>query len=62
MVAQIYNPQTWEVKAGRLGIQGQPQLHGDFEDSLGFFFFFKEHLQLIEEKRGKEREGEGGQH
>lgn len=55
VVAQIYNPQTWEVKAGRLGIQGQPQLHGDFEASLGFFFFFKEHLQLIRRKKGGRR-------
>lgn len=62
VVTQIYNPQTWEVKAGRLGIQGQPQLHGDFEASLGFFFL-KEHLQLIRRKKGeKEWEEEGGQH
>lgn len=51
-VTQIYNPQTWEVKAGRLGIQGQPQLPGDFEASLNFFLK-KGHLQFIRRKRGR---------
>lgn len=62
MVTQIYNPQTWEVKAGRLGIQGQPQLPEDFEASLGFCFKGTLATHKKKKKGEKEWEEEGGQH
>lgn len=35
-VAFICNPTTSEVEAEKLGVQGQPQLHSTFDDSLGY--------------------------
>lgn len=31
MVAHSCNPSTWETEAGEPGVEGQPQLHRDFE-------------------------------
>jgi hypothetical protein len=35
MVVHNYNPSTWEVEAGRSGVQGQSQLCTEYEASLG---------------------------
>lgn len=34
IVAQVCNPSTWEVEAGRSGVQGYLQLHREFKASL----------------------------
>lgn len=31
-----HKPSTLELDAGRLGVLGQPQLHSEFEESLGY--------------------------
>jgi hypothetical protein len=36
MEAHDYNPCTRESEAGGLGFQGQPGLHSEFLDSLGY--------------------------
>lgn len=42
----IYNPNTWETKAGKLGAQGQPQLHRMFEASKGYVKLNKQKVNL----------------
>lgn len=32
----FYNPSSWEVEAGGVGIQGHPGLYIEFETSLGY--------------------------
>lgn len=36
MMAQVCNPSAWELKAGELGVQGQPLLQSGFEASLDY--------------------------
>jgi hypothetical protein len=33
VVAHAFNPNTWEAEAGRSGVQGQPGLQSEFQDS-----------------------------
>lgn len=35
MLMRAYYPSTQEMEAGRLGVQDPPQLHSEFEASLG---------------------------
>lgn len=35
MLTCAYDPSTQEMKAGRLGVRDPPQLHSEFEASLG---------------------------
>jgi hypothetical protein len=34
VVAHAFNPSTWEAEAG--GVQGQPGLQSEFQDSQGY--------------------------
>lgn len=42
----IYNPNTWETEAGKLGVQGEPQLHRMFEASKGYMKLNKQKVNL----------------
>lgn len=42
----IYNPNTWETEAGKLAVQGQPQLHRMFEASKGYMKLNKQKVNL----------------
>lgn len=40
MVVNTCNPNTWEVKAKELQqVQGQPELHGEFQESLKYLLY-----------------------
>ena len=36
MVASVYDPSTWDLETGRSEAQGNPQLRGEFQASLGY--------------------------
>lgn len=35
-MTHTYNPSTWEVKSGKSGVQGHPQVHNEFKASLSY--------------------------
>jgi hypothetical protein len=36
MVAQVCNPRNWEAEAGGSQVQGQPELHSEFQAKLDY--------------------------
>lgn len=42
----IQNANTWETEAGKLGVQGQPQLHRMFEANKGYMKLNKQKVNL----------------
>jgi hypothetical protein len=48
MVVAACNPGTWEVKAGRSGVQSPPQPHGKLEAILSFKRPQRERRQMID--------------
>jgi hypothetical protein len=40
VMVQVYNPRTWEMKAGGSGVQDQPRLSSKFKASLGYMKLF----------------------
>jgi hypothetical protein len=58
VVAQTFNPSTWEAEAVRsLWVQGQPGLQSEFQDSQGYTV--KPYLEKpkVEEKKKKKKKG-----
>lgn len=56
-----WNPSTWQVVAGTSGVQGQPQLHTEYEASLGYetmtLFDTMRPLFKNKSKRNKKKQG-----
>lgn len=58
VVAPTYNPNTWEIEAGRSSVQGQPPLHSEFKSSLGHVRPCLKNQLTKERKKEKVREKE----
>ena len=51
LMVPAWNPSTWEDEAGGLWVQGQPELHGEFQSSLSNIvrLCLKQHRKPAEE-------------
>lgn len=61
MVAHVYTPITWEVKAGRWETQGHPQLHSKFwiRQAMLYKTFYKSTEEEVKDEQ--KEEGEEGE-
>lgn len=57
VVAQVCDPSTWDVKAGRTGNESQPQLHSKSEVSLDYTKHCRKEKK--QKKKRNRRNGKG---